>query len=136
MAGTEILDPVTLQRGYFVARYTTDGALDPTFGRGGVGLETEDDPGAITANAAIALQVNGKIVVFGRMNRPLPTGGHTFDVATARFDGDATLHAATVAPSPVAQTPIPAALSPLVDEAFARWHAAGVHTSSLPRKHS
>ncbi len=70
---------------FFVARYTTAGALDPTFGSGGVATA------AIGTSAdayALGIQDDGKIVAAGRAR---PGRASNFDVAAARFNADGTL---------------------------------------------
>lgn len=70
---------------FFVARYTTAGALDPTFGSGGVATA------AIGTSAdayALGIQDDGKIVAAGRAK---PGRASYFDVAAARFNADGTL---------------------------------------------
>jgi uncharacterized delta-60 repeat protein len=131
VAGTEVIDASASpwQRGFFVARYTSSGALDPTYGTGGVGLTTEGNVDAI--RVAMALQANSKVVVAAKIDIPWPTGGTVSDFAVARFEGDAALHAAAVAPNRTFQTLNPADLQPLVNEALARWHAVGMDTRSL-----
>ncbi len=61
--------------GLALARYTTDGDLDPTFGDGGAVLN-----GTIRKGLAIALQSDGKIVVVAEGSSP--------DFVVFRFDGD------------------------------------------------
>jgi len=63
----------------FVARYTPAGALDRTFGTGGV-VRT---PGAAGTLSAVAIQGDGKIVVAG--GGPSGTGGRG-DFVLARYD--------------------------------------------------
>jgi uncharacterized delta-60 repeat protein len=63
---------------FAVARYQTDGALDPTFGGDGKVITNFD--GCCEQAQALALQANGKIVVVG-------TAGPGFGVARYRKDG-------------------------------------------------
>jgi uncharacterized delta-60 repeat protein len=131
VAGRQIILP---GGNFFVARYTPTGALDTTFGSNGVGFSTDGTEGSVGEGATIelALQGNGKIVAVGESDTFGPTGSTlTMDFALARFQGDAALKAAAPAPNPVFQTLSFPALAPLVDQAFARWQAAGVDTSRL-----
>lgn len=71
---------------FLVARYTSDGALDTSFGTGGQTLLDFATP--IDVALAVALQPDGKIVVVGG-TRPL--GSRTaspYDLALARFNPD------------------------------------------------
>ncbi len=63
-----------------------DGTLDPTFGIGG--KVTTDFLGNIDFGSAIAIQSNGKIVVFGTAN-----DGSNNDFALARYLSNGTLDA-------------------------------------------
>lgn len=64
---------------FFVARYTTAGALDPTFGTGGVAITTI---GVSTADIAhgVAIQSDGKIIAGGMSNN-----GTSLDFALVRY---------------------------------------------------
>ncbi len=70
-----------------LARYTTTGALDPTFGGDGR-VTTELEPGSAGANG-VAIQSNGRIVVAGCADAGGPSSGGLF--ALARFLPDGTL---------------------------------------------
>ena len=70
---------------FAIARYNTDGSLDPSFGIGGLvttgfGLLSTD------SGSSVAIQKDGKIVVAGISN----VGGD-FDFAVARYDTDGSL---------------------------------------------
>jgi uncharacterized delta-60 repeat protein len=67
---------------FAVARYTTDGHLDPTFGSGGV---TTTNFGTTSQANAVALQPDGKVVLAGNV---LGVQGF-FDFALTRYEGDA-----------------------------------------------
>lgn len=71
--------------GYFVTRYTPDGAPDPTYGNGGVAIETEADPHTANQRAGLAVQANGKAVVAGNS-----VVSSVSDFAVTRFLGDNT----------------------------------------------
>jgi uncharacterized delta-60 repeat protein len=70
---------------FAVARYTSNGALDKTFGKGG--LVTADFGSAVDAAFSVAVQNDGKIVVAGTTS---PTGT-TLDFALARYDRNGNL---------------------------------------------
>jgi uncharacterized delta-60 repeat protein len=129
VAGIEF-DPTATVAHFLVARYLGTGQLDTTFGSGGIGVSL-DGASRNTRSGEIAVQGNGKIALAGRTENGTSNSGHVPDFAVARFQGDATLLAAAVAPSPVSQTLSPADLSPLTDEAITRWQTAGVETASL-----
>ena len=74
--------PHSIQYGFALARYTSDGKLDATFGRSGK-VET-DFTGRGGAAYGLAIQADGKIVVVGSTS-----GGFTL----ARYDSDGTLDA-------------------------------------------
>jgi uncharacterized delta-60 repeat protein len=68
-----------------LARYDTDGSLDPTFGSGG--KVTTDFAGGLDLANAVAIQADGKIVAAG-LTQSATTGG---DFALARYNSDGTL---------------------------------------------
>jgi len=73
-----------------VARYLSDGSLDPSFG-GGTGWVSVDFGYEDQANA-IAIQSDGKIVVAGQASQPVGIGGGSIDrVAVARFNADGSI---------------------------------------------
>lgn len=70
---------------FLVARYTPDGALDPSFGQSG--WVTTDIPGPNISRAqAVALQPDGKVVVAGWAD--IGEGGGISDFALARYNAD------------------------------------------------
>src|SRR5690349_7242475 len=69
-----------------VARYTTDGSLDPTFGTGG--LVATDFAGGADGATAIALQPDGKIVIAGSSWQ-----GASQDFSLVRYESDGSLDA-------------------------------------------
>ncbi len=71
-----------------LARYETDGSLDPTFDSDG--LQTTVVPGLDSSALAVALQPDGKIVVGGSAR---PGGGPNLDFLVARYDATGTLDA-------------------------------------------
>ncbi len=71
-----------------IARYTTDGALDTTFGTGGSTLTPLGD-GANTVANAMALQSDGKVVVTGSAH--VTVGGAATQLAVARYTTDGAL---------------------------------------------
>jgi uncharacterized delta-60 repeat protein len=79
-------------RGRFaVARYATDGSLDPTFG-GGDGKVVTDFTPYLDAAFAVAIQADGKIVVVGEAaGRYTPGGVRVSRLGIARYATDGTL---------------------------------------------
>jgi uncharacterized delta-60 repeat protein len=69
---------------FALARYNSDGSLDPTFD--GDGLATTDFGGNLDQVLGVAVQANGKIVAAGRAD----VSG-TFDFALARYNTDGSL---------------------------------------------
>jgi uncharacterized delta-60 repeat protein len=69
---------------FALARYNTDGSLDPTFGTGG--KVTTDFADGFDFAQAVALQPDGKIVAAG-----VATIGSTQDFALARYEGGAVI---------------------------------------------
>jgi len=67
---------------FALARYTPDGKLDPSFGRGGI---VRTDVGGIDNARAVALQPDGRIVVVGSTG---PSGGEDYAVARYAPDGN------------------------------------------------
>jgi uncharacterized delta-60 repeat protein len=132
VAGDEFDFATEVGGNFFVARYSSAGELDGTFGSGGVGLSTENNlPRAGLPNVEIALQGNGKMIVCGWTDTIAETGGHVSDFAVARFLGDDALTATVSAPDAVQQTLTTAEVEPLLSEAVVRWQAAGADTSDL-----
>jgi uncharacterized delta-60 repeat protein len=78
-------DPTTFMPRFALARYRTDGALDPTFS--GNGKVITAFPGDFAEAFGVALQQNGKIVAAGD-TRP---GSFDFQFALARYRPDGTL---------------------------------------------
>ncbi len=98
---------------FLLARYTTSGALDPSFGQGG--LVTTDFAGQDDRGQAVALQEDGKLVVAGRTVTALTSDGQPdIDTAVARYTPDGTLDP-TFGTGGKTVTP----MSPLRDEAHA-----------------
>ena len=67
---------------FALARYTPDGKLDPSFGRGGI---VRTDVGGIDDANAVALQPDGRIVVVGSTG---PSGGEDYAVVRYVPDGN------------------------------------------------
>jgi uncharacterized delta-60 repeat protein len=70
---------------FIVARYSSDGVIDQTFGSGGsvrIGFETPVFPSIIDFGRGVAIQTDGKIVAAGTS---VNLTGSTFDVALARI---------------------------------------------------
>ena len=68
-----------------IARYNTNGTLDPTFGS--AGMVTTDFAGSNDEGYDVAIQPDGKIVVAGVTN----SGGDNNDFALARYNPDGSL---------------------------------------------
>lgn len=127
VAGIETVDQgYGLKWRYFVARYTAEGVPDPTFGDGGVGIETEADPGTSNRRAGLAVQANGRAVVAGT-----DQANSQSNFTVMRFDGDPALVAASAAPNHHATTITVADARPLWAEAVRRWAAAGADVAPL-----
>jgi uncharacterized delta-60 repeat protein len=71
---------------FAAARYTRAGALDASFGTGGVA--TTNIAGQTDLAYAVALQADGKIVLAGRV---APSGGADPDIGVLRYNADGTL---------------------------------------------
>jgi uncharacterized delta-60 repeat protein len=79
----EILSETFIEGRFAVARYTSSGKLDPTFGRGGKAV-TDLGGGSSAEAADMELQQDGTIVVVG--TRSYAVGGRSYDdVAVVRF---------------------------------------------------
>jgi uncharacterized delta-60 repeat protein len=70
---------------FALARYKSDGTLDPSFGNGG--KVTTDFAGNIDRAFQVAVQTNGKIVVAGNSY----SGANNYDFALARYNPNGTL---------------------------------------------
>ena len=80
---------------FAVARYSTDGSLDTSFGNGGK-VTTEFGPTGDRQNdqaQALALQSDGKIVVAGYSSTKKPGEDASTDFALARYNADGSLDA-------------------------------------------
>ena len=73
---------------FFLARYNPDGALDPTFGKGGTVVT---DFGGDDLARGLVLQEDGKIVVAGGSARRLGDIFADFNFALARYNADGSL---------------------------------------------
>jgi uncharacterized delta-60 repeat protein len=71
---------------FAVARYTSDGRLDDSFGIGG--LVTTDFPDSVSGIDRVAVQADGRIVTAGTLDTPDLTSSR---FALARYDSDGTL---------------------------------------------
>jgi uncharacterized delta-60 repeat protein len=88
VAGTTFDQAGDSQFNFALARYDADGALDPTFGAGG--LVTTDFAGFSDEAFALALQPDGKLVAAGdATNSAVPVNG--LDFALARYTPDGNL---------------------------------------------
>jgi uncharacterized delta-60 repeat protein len=76
----------TIGSAFVIARYTASGALDRTFGDGGI---VRPDFGGLGWGMAVATQADGKIVVAGHGTLP----GGNFDFVLARYNVDGSLDA-------------------------------------------
>ncbi|MFI8965398.1 calcium-binding protein [Streptomyces sp. NPDC053493] len=77
--------------GFALARYNTDGSLDPTFA--GDGTTTSDFGGGSHSANAVAIQPDGKVVVAGTTEMPGEEGGCCF-FSVARYQPDGSLDTA------------------------------------------
>jgi uncharacterized delta-60 repeat protein len=76
---------------FALARYDTDGTLDPTFGGNGKVLTALGDPLSCSSDAqAAAIQADGKIIAAGETLCPTTTGSR-MSFGVARYDADGTL---------------------------------------------
>lgn len=75
---------------FAVARYNTNGSLDPSFG-GGDGMVTTDFATSDDRGWALAIQPDGKIVVAGQTFVARSVGGSDLDFALVRYNGDGSL---------------------------------------------
>lgn len=71
-----------------VARFTTDGRVDATFGSGGVKYVEAARAGERVVSARVAVQVDGRIVVAGTVEKVLSSGEPFPRIAAARLTGD------------------------------------------------
>ncbi len=85
--GKILVDGATDDGSYFIARYNSDGSLDPSFGGSGL-VRAQFLAGATAEATSIATQPNGQIIVSGD-SYDGGTGGH--DIALARYNADGTL---------------------------------------------
>src|SRR4030095_2357892 len=83
VAGSRSLAPAH----FLIARFDTEGTLDPTYGTGGM-VETAAGPGLVTVGEDVLLQPDGKIVVAGFCIQ----GGKAL-MALARYETDGSLDA-------------------------------------------
>jgi len=72
---------------FALARYNTDGSLDPSFGDGG--RVTTDFRGALDQMLTLAIQADGKVVAAGFSAEPAV--GSRYDLALARYNPDGSL---------------------------------------------
>src|SRR5687767_6352812 len=75
---------------FAVARYNTNGSLDPSFG-GGDGMVTTDFATSDDRGWALGIQPDGKIVVAGQTFVARSVGGSDLDFALVRYNGDGSL---------------------------------------------
>ena len=71
---------------FTAVRYHSDGSLDATFGTGG--MVTVDFGSSYDSAYGVSIQPDGKIVIAGISNQPIPTGS---DFAVARLNVDGSL---------------------------------------------
>ena len=72
---------------FALARYTTDGSLDPSFGGDGI-VTTGFDAGTFERLGGVALAADGDIVAAGWTGAGCGASGCAFNFALARYDGD------------------------------------------------
>jgi uncharacterized delta-60 repeat protein len=109
-----------------IARFTANGALDPTFGVGGFNTtgNTLTASGGVNALVGLTLQPDGKALLVGMEV-------NTYKFAVARFTGDSTLLAASLPKHAALANLASNEVQPLLAAAEARWRAAGADTSVL-----
>ena len=73
---------------FALARYNSDGSLDPTFGVGG--KVTTDFLDNLDQGTGVLLQADGKIILSGWVTQG-PNDGTTYDFAVARYNSNGTL---------------------------------------------
>jgi uncharacterized delta-60 repeat protein len=76
-----ISDAINNNSNFFLARYTSGGSVDTTFGLGGTGIVTTDFVGKPDSINSIAIDLNGNIVVGGYATN----SNNTTDFALARY---------------------------------------------------
>ena len=72
---------------FALARYTTDGSLDPSFGGDGI-VTTGFDAGTFERLGGVALAADGDIVAAGWTGAGCGASGCAFNFGLARYDGD------------------------------------------------
>jgi len=127
---------------FVVARFESDGSRDDgspsdstpgdSFGTNGEAVTDFGATFGVTNSTdkahAVAIQGDGKIVAAGESNS---RNSASTDIALARYQGDAPLLAAA-APAKVTSTILAESqVQPILNEALARWQAAGVDVSAL-----
>jgi uncharacterized delta-60 repeat protein len=120
---------------FIVIRLTPTGALDSTFGSGGIGTAGNQGTLDLTSvTVAMALQADGKTLLVGTTQLVVVTPqGKTYypRFSAARFTGDSPLMAASLPKHASSVTLTVKEAQPLLTEAEAIWRAAGVDTSTL-----
>jgi uncharacterized delta-60 repeat protein len=89
MAGTVLISGSGTFSDFALARYNSDGALDPTFDGDGK-VVTNFAPSSFDFAVDARLQSDGKIVVLGASE---PSVGASYDTAVARYNSDGSLDA-------------------------------------------
>lgn len=112
---------------YAAARLDATGMPDNSFGAGGAAVLDTRNIGGIRRFNAAALQANGAVAAVG-FHAANPQGSFV----VARLQGDPSLMAAAVAPGSLKLAALDARrVRPALDEALARWRAAGADISGL-----
>jgi uncharacterized delta-60 repeat protein len=87
-----VTNEITSQESVYVAQFSSDGTLDPTFGTGGIAtLPSQTAMSFMPAENAIALQSDGEIVLAGVATVPGTSVEEASDFAVVRLTTDGTL---------------------------------------------
>ncbi|MDP9295263.1 MAG: hypothetical protein M3O88_01030 [Actinomycetota bacterium] len=89
--GSVFVGPMTREHDAALARYRSDGSLDPTFGSGGLVTTDVGSPRGDDSATSVAVQANGKIVTAGTTSIKTFMYDHRF--AVTRYLTDGTLDA-------------------------------------------
>lgn len=115
VAGTSEHGNIPTESDFVVARYLTNGDLDPDFGTAGTGIVTTSVSSTFDGAIAATIQEDGKIVVAGYSNQYYTSGFVTnsdFTVVRYTSDGDldTTFHRTGIVTTPIASSNINSAM--------------------------
>jgi uncharacterized delta-60 repeat protein len=103
-AGFSMIDPSADVNGFAVARYLTNGNLDPSFGTGGRFAQSVSEAAGQEYANAVALQADGKIVLAGY--GAADASGGAFEIVLVRLKSDGTLDPSFGGGDGIVQTPV------------------------------